>query len=87
MKPFLNNAGITLSVVKMTILDKNGKDIISFRAKDLHAANVQNKEKLDFYYDSILYNIFDKKKRFSAYKWLVAIQQIQRLAGTNAPSV
>ncbi len=87
MKPFLNNAGITLSVEKMTILDKNGKDIISFRVKDLHAVNVQNKEKLDFYYDSILYNIFDKKKRFSAYKWLVAIQQIQRLAGTNAPFV
>ncbi len=86
MKPFLNNAGVILSVQEMAILDKNGTDIISFRVKDLHAVNVQNKEKLDFYYDGILYNVFDRKKRFSAYKWLVAIQHIQSLVGTNVHS-
>ncbi len=73
----LYNAEIVLTGSNLNIKDSKGKTVHSFSVKGLHAVNVQNKEKLDFYYDGILYNIYDSKKRFSAYKWLKAVSFLQ----------
>ncbi len=73
----LFTGSIYLTSGSLVIKSSKGDDTRSFPVKSLKAVNIQNKEKLDFYAEGVLYNIYDRKKRFSAYKWLVAIQHIQ----------
>ncbi len=79
MKNYLTNAVIVLTKQAFTVKNSSGKDILSIPVKELLAVNVQNKEKLDFYFNGVLFNIFDRKKKFSAYKWLIALQHMQNI--------
>ena len=69
---------IALSWDTLRVMYETGEVFKEFSVKDITGINVQNKEKLDFYVDGDLYNIFDKKRRFSVYKWLNAIQYMQK---------
>lgn len=67
-----------LSPELITLRNSSGIIVKQIPVNELIGINVQNKEKLDFYYNGKVYNIFDRKKRFSAYGWLIAIQYLQR---------
>ncbi len=67
-----------LTMTSIRLINNDGTVFKTFMINDIRGVNVQNKEKLDFYVNGILYNIFDKKRKFSAYSWLIAIQFIQQ---------
>ncbi len=79
----LFTGSIVLTFQFLVIKDNHGNIYKNFIVKDIAGINVQNKEKLDFYAEGVLYNIFDKKRRFSAYNWLTAIQYIQNIQETG----
>ena len=72
----------SLSLVKhksgdiLYIRDSTGKEIKSFLLTKLSGLNIQNKERLEFYHENIMYTIKGRLKRFSAYKWLKALEYL-----------
>ncbi|MCK5674999.1 MAG: 1-acyl-sn-glycerol-3-phosphate acyltransferase [Spirochaetales bacterium] len=63
----------------LVIIKKSNGDILkSFQVTELNGVNVQNKERLEFYHQGTLYTIKDKTRRFSAYKWLNAVEYLVR---------
>jgi len=60
------------------IKNSNGGILKSFPASELSGINVQNKERLEFYHEGTLFTIKGKTRRFSAYKWLNAVEYLLR---------
>lgn len=61
----------------LVIIKKNNGDMLkSFPVTELNGTNVQNKERLEFYHQGILYTIKGRTRRFSAYKWLNAVEYL-----------
>jgi len=60
----------------LIIKDNKDKEIESFKLPRISGLNIQNKERLEFYHDGIMYTIKGKQKRFSAYKWLNALEYL-----------
>jgi 1-acyl-sn-glycerol-3-phosphate acyltransferase len=60
----------------LNILNSKNEVLISIPLSEIGGLNIQNKERLEFYYNSVLYSIKGKSKRFSAYKWLKSVEYI-----------
>ncbi|MCK5154390.1 MAG: hypothetical protein KAQ93_08540, partial [Spirochaetales bacterium] len=67
-----------LSDEQLIIKNRKGDVVKSFPLTELNGTNVQNKERLEFYHQNTLYTIKGKIKRFSAYKWLNAVEYLVR---------
>ncbi len=78
---FTGSIELTSSV--LVIKTSTGDIFKKFRINDITGINIQNREKLDFYAEGTLYNIFDRKRRFSAYNWLIAITYLQEIQETG----
>ncbi len=52
-------------------------DILTFPIDEIEGTNVQIKEKVEFYYDNILYHCNFLSRRVSGYKWMNAISILQ----------
>lgn len=63
---------------ELIISNSSGDVVRSFPLSELNGINIQNKEILEFYYQSTLYTIRGKIKRFSAYKWLNVVEYLVR---------
>jgi 1-acyl-sn-glycerol-3-phosphate acyltransferase len=74
----LAKGSMTLTVEKIDMYDTGGQLILSAPLPGLSGLNIQNREVLDFYYEGKLYTVRGIKKRFSAYKWLKALEHIQQ---------
>ncbi len=62
----------------LVIKNTRGDVVKSFLLTELNGTNIQNKERFEFYHQNTLYTIKGKIKRFSAYKWLNAVEYIVR---------
>ena len=60
----------------LQIKDAKENEIKSFNILSLSGLNIQNKERLEFYHDGVMYTMKGKLKRFSAYKWLNALEYL-----------
>jgi 1-acyl-sn-glycerol-3-phosphate acyltransferase len=65
-----------VSFVELIIRNNDGDTIESFPIIEISGLNIQNKEHLELYHNNILYTIKGKKRRFSAYKWLKALEYL-----------
>jgi len=52
-------------------------EIMTFWIASIQGANVQNREKLEFYYDGVLYRVDFPNPRSSSYMWLKAVEYLQ----------
>ena len=73
---YLTSGSLSLSSEGLIIKDSTEKIVKSFPLGQIMGLNVQNKERLEFYHESIMYTIKGKSKRFSAYKWLKALEYL-----------
>ena len=64
------------SVDLLIIKNSMGEELKSFPLTELAGTNIQNKERLEFYHQNTLYTMRGKFKRFSAYKWLNAVEYL-----------
>ncbi|RKX83459.1 MAG: hypothetical protein DRP58_08710, partial [Spirochaetes bacterium] len=60
----------------LQIKDTKDNEIKSFNIINISGLNIQNKERLEFYHDGVLYTMKGKLKKFSAYKWLNALEYL-----------
>jgi len=61
------------------IMFNNRKKVLKIiPIQNLSGINVQNKEILDIYFENVLYIVRDPGRRFNAYKWLKAVDYLQR---------
>lgn len=60
----------------LIIKDTKDKEIESFELPRISGLNIQNKERLEFSYDGKMYTMKGRQKRFSAYKWLKALEYL-----------
>lgn len=56
------------------------RTVLSVPLAAIESINIQTKERLEFYYDTVLYH-FQFPTSVSAYKWLTAIQYVQGMKG------
>ena len=75
---FLARGAIKLTSKALTMYDLRGQELVSAPLAEISGINVQNREVLDFYYNSTLYTVRDPKKHFSSYKWWRAVDYLQR---------
>ncbi|MCF7937231.1 MAG: 1-acyl-sn-glycerol-3-phosphate acyltransferase [Spirochaetales bacterium] len=69
-----------LDRIVVHIVDGSGEDQIrEFSVPDIQGINVQNKEKLEFYYNWVLYRFDFENPRISSYKWFKTVQLVQEL--------
>ena len=73
---YLTSGSLSLTSETLLIKDSTGKIIKSFSLDQITGLNIQNKERLEFYHESTMYTIKGKTKRFSAYKWLKALEYL-----------
>lgn len=79
-KPRLLSMGsIQLTSSNIILFNRRGKELRIIPLRNLTGINVQNREVLDLYYNNVLYIIRDRKKRFSSYKWWMAVDYLQRV--------
>ncbi len=60
----------------LQIKNVKGNEIKSFNILSLSGLNIQNKERLEFYHNGVMYTMKGRLKRFSAYKWLNALEYL-----------
>ncbi|MBI9108506.1 MAG: 1-acyl-sn-glycerol-3-phosphate acyltransferase [Spirochaetales bacterium] len=75
---FLSNGCMRLTPTNITMLNGNGKVLKTIPLRNLSGLNVQNKEVLDFYFENVLYTVRDRNNHFSSFKWLTAVDYLQR---------
>jgi hypothetical protein len=68
---------LTLLKDRIEVHERNGR-VLSSDLFSLEGANVQNKEKLEFYEDGVLYRVDFSDPRASSYMWLKAIEMLQK---------
>ena len=73
---YFASGSLKLTANTLVFEDKNGSVIRSFPLKQLTGIDAQNKEKLEFYYEDVLYIIWSKHKHFSINKWLWAMEYL-----------
>lgn len=77
-KPKYFTAGnMILTKESLLISDKNNDVIQTFTLDRVSGIDAQNKEKLEFYYNNVLYIVSSKNKQFSVNKWLDAFAFLQ----------
>ncbi|HUX22751.1 MAG TPA: lysophospholipid acyltransferase family protein [Spirochaetia bacterium] len=60
-------------------------EILRFPLGEIEGANVQIGECLEFYHGKVLYRFVSKERRVSGYKWMLAIEALQRQLGLSRP--
>ena len=73
---YLTFGSLSLTSEALIIKDSAEKIIKSFPLGQITGLNIQNKERLEFYHESTMYTIKGKLNRFSAYKWLGALEYL-----------
>lgn len=73
---YFATGSLKLTVDTLIIEDRNGVGIRSFPLKQLTGIDAQNKEKLEFYFEDILYIIWSRHNRLSINKWLWALEYL-----------
>ncbi|MBI9103105.1 MAG: 1-acyl-sn-glycerol-3-phosphate acyltransferase [Spirochaetales bacterium] len=62
----------------LVIEDETATEVKTFSVHELSGINVQNREILEFYHDNTLYSIKSREKKVSAYKWIKALEYLQK---------
>lgn len=70
---YLTAGNMLLTKESLIISDKNNAVINSFALDRVSGIDAQNKEKLEFYHNNVLYIVSSKYKQFSVNKWLDAL--------------
>lgn len=68
---------------RIELVNKKDKRNITFSMDQIRAANVQDKEPLEFHVAGLLYQIEYKDFPVSGYKWMTAIRMIQKETGID----
>ncbi len=85
LKRFISGS-LKLTSLDLSMCDKHGKEVLEIPVREINGINVQNREILDLYYNSVLYAVRDPRRRFSSYKWWRAVDYLQReKLGLNLP--
>jgi len=65
------------------IRNADGSWSLVFSLSELEGTNVQNRERLEWYADSVLYHVRDPYERTSALKWLSAVNLLRRAGAAS----
>ena len=72
--------GLQLGIDGIRFANQRG-DTLYFPLAEIEGVNVQIGECLEFYHRKILYRFVSKDRSVSGYKWMVAVETLQRLSG------
>jgi hypothetical protein len=60
-------------------------ETLHFPVGEIEGVNVQIGECLEFYHGKVLYRFVSKERRVSGYKWMLAVETLQRQLGLSQP--
>ncbi len=74
----LSSGSLNLYSDALVMNDSMGREVLKAPLNEISGINVQNREVLDFYHKGTLYTVSDKKRRFCSYKFVNAVDYLQR---------